>query len=72
MTHIQFVVGVQQWPVKGKQSTNKTRAFKDRICMSNLFAAKFAKFFQEIKKLYAFEVSIMTYGCRHICEFMTS
>ena len=29
-------------------------------CMSNQFAANFVKFYKEIKKLYAFEVSIIS------------
>ena len=58
LTHIQFVLGVQQWPVK--RSPNKTLALKDKINMSNKFAANFVKFYQEIKKLYTFEVSIIS------------
>ena len=42
-----------------KANTHQIKhSFKDRICMSNQFAANFVKFYQEIRKLYAFEVSV--------------
>ena len=47
--------------VKGKCSPYNKRALKERICISNQFAANFIKIYREIKKIYAFEVSIISF-----------
>ena len=47
--------------IKGKRSPYNKRAFKEGISLSNQFAIDFIKIYQEIKKLYAFEVSIISF-----------
>ena len=36
-------------------------SFEKGICLSNHFAANFIKIYQEIKKLYTFEVTIISF-----------
>ena len=58
--------------IKGKRSPYNQLALKEGIFLSNQFAANFIKNYQEIKKLYAFKVSIISFIeaaifvlCRH-------
>ena len=46
--------------LKGKRSPNNKRIIIDIMCLSNQFAANHVKIYQEIKKLYVFEVSIIS------------
>ena len=42
-------------------------ALKEGICQSNQFTANFIKIYQEIKKLYAFAISIISFIEAVIC-----
>ena len=45
----------------GKNANHIINALKEGSCLSNQFAANFIKMYQEIEKLYAFEVSIISF-----------
>ena len=57
-TSVQFVMKLLF--LKGKRLPNNISALKERMRLSNQFAANFANIYQDLKKLYAFEVSIIS------------